>query len=337
MITRRHFLAVQAAAPYLDRRAAPLQPGEAPSPDIDDLPFVPVGFFGPDDPKHEAGGAVFMGVQLALEHANARAGEEQKPFRLFCRWSDDPWRAGASAVVRLAKEDRAVAVIGGIDSASTHLAEQVAAKALFPLLDPVSTDETANAAFVPWIFSWAPGDSVLARAIRDGLGGAKYTLLAATDHGSRQLARVLTRMAQPAERHDFQPPNLPPEPAQDTVVVLAPPSALCAVVSRLPRDSRVICGPTAWSRACRGRLARPVMAPALEIPRPELLRAAEARFQAAGDVFLQLAYESAALLLECIQSAGPNRSAVREQLASRFAPNGRRAISSVILEEVSPS
>jgi hypothetical protein len=337
MITRRHFLAVQAAAPYLDRRGARPGPGETPSPDASALPYVPVGFFGPAAPEHESGGTVFMGVQLALERTNSRLGPGAKPFRLIARWSDDPWRAGATAVVKLAMEDRAVAVIGGIDSATTHLAEQVAAKALFPLLDPVSTDETANAAFVPWIFSWAPGDSLLARAIKEGIGGAKYTLLAAADHGSRQLARVLSRIAPPSERQDFQPPHLPPDPVYSTVVVLAPPGPLCAVAERLPRDARVLCGPAAWARACRGRLTRPVLAPALAPVRSDLLRAAEARFQAAGDVFLQLAYESTALLLECIQSAGPNRSAVREQLAARFAPNGRRVISSVLLQEVSPS
>lgn len=337
MITRRHFLAVQAAAPYLDRRGAPVQPGDVPAREQDKLPYVPVGFFGPEDPGHETGGTVFMGVRLALEHANARLGPGARPFRMFARWSDNPWRAGAAAVVKLALEDRAVAVIGGIDSASTHLAEQVAAKALFPLLDPVSTDETANAAFVPWIFSWAPGDSLLARALSDGIRGRKYSLLAATDHGSRQLARVLSRMIQPAERYDFQPPNLPPEPLHETVAVLAPPAALCAVLERLPREARVLSGPAAWSRACRGRLPRPVLAPSLSVMNHELIRAAEARFQAAGDVFVQLAYESTALLLECIQSAGPNRSAVREQLAARFAPNGRRAISSVLLQEVSPS
>jgi hypothetical protein len=337
MITRRHFLAAQAAAPYLDRRGAVLQPGEVPAQDPAALPFLPVGFFGPDDARHEAGGAVYIGVQLAVEHANARLGAGAKPFRLFSRWSDDPWRAGASAVVKLAMEDRAVAVIGGIDSATTHLAEQVAAKALFPLVDPVSTDETANAAFVPWIFSWAPGDSLISRAIQKGLGGARYTLLAATDHGSRQLARVLTRLAQPAERHDFQPPNLPPEPSHETVVALAPPAWLWAVVARLPRSARVICGPAAWDRSCRRRLERPVLAPELGALRPALLQAAASRFQAASDIFTQLAYESTALLLECIQSAGPNRSAVREQLAGRFAPNGRRSISSVLLKEVSPS
>ncbi len=337
MITRRHFLAVQAAAPYLDRRGAPMQPGEVPARGADALPYVPVGFFGPEDARHETGGTVFMGVQLALEHANAKLGEGARPFRLFSRWSDDPWRAGAAAVVKLAMEDRAVAVIGGIDSASTHLAEQVAAKALFPLLDPVSTDETANAAFVPWIFSWAPGDSLLARALSDGIGGRKYSLLAATDHGSRQLARVLSRLVQPAERHDFQPPNLPPEPSYETVAVLAPPAALCAAVMLLPQGARVLCGPSAWSRFCRKHLRRPVLAPSLGRMNQDLIRAAAARFQAAGDIFVQLAYESTALLLECIQSAGPNRSAVREQLAARFAPNGRRAISSVLLEEVSPS
>lgn len=336
MISRRHFLAVQ-AVPYLDRRGAALEPGEMPAREAGDLPYVPVGLFGPADARHETGGTVYMGVRLALEHANGRLKAGEKPFRLFSRWSDDPWRAGASAVVKLAMEDRAVAVIGGIDSASTHLAEQVAAKALFPVVDPVSTDETANAAFVPWIFSYAPGDSVIARAIRDGLGGARYTLLAATDHGSRQLARVLSRMAQPAERHDFQPPNLPPEPAHETVVVLAPPAALCAVTRRLPRGARVFGGPSAWERACRRRLDRPVLAPELGVLRPDLLQSAAARFQAAGDIFAQLAYEATALLIECIESAGPNRSAVREQLAARFAPNGRRTISSVLLKEVSPS
>ncbi|GIU74543.1 MAG: hypothetical protein KatS3mg004_1630 [Bryobacteraceae bacterium] len=337
MITRRHFLAVQAAVPYLDRRGVPAEPAPLPPKGAEDLPYLPVGLFGPDDPGHAAGGTVYMGVALAVEHANARLGKGDKPYRLFCRWSDDPWRAGASAVARLALEDRIVALVGGIDSATTHLAEQVAAKMLFPIVDPVSTDETANAAFVPWIFSWAPGDSLLARALAEGLRRRPYTLLAATDHGSRQLARVLSRMAQPAERHDFQPPNRPPEPSHSPVVVLAPPATLCDVVSLIPESAEVYCGPSAWSRACRGRLRRPVLAPALAVPDIGLLRQAEARFQCPGDVFFQLAYESTALLLECIQAAGPNRPAVRERLASRFAPNGRRPISSVLLQEVSPS
>ena len=336
MLTRRHFLAAQ-AAPYINRRGAPVQPGELPGRGAEDLDYVPVGFFGPDNPRHEAGGAVYMGVQLALERANARAGSGAKPFRLFCRWSDDPWRAGASAVVKLALEDRIVALVGGIDSATTHLAEQVAAKALFPVVDPVSTDETANAAFVPWIFSWAPGDSVIARAIAGAIGRRPYSLLAATDHGSRQLARVLSRTLQPAERHDFHPPNLPPAPRHSPVVVLAPAAPLCATVAALPPQAEVLCGPFAWARECRRRLPRPVRAPRLAAPDPDLLRAAAGRFQVPGDVFFQLAYESTALLLECIQAAGPNRPAIRERLAARFAPGGRRPISSVLLEEVSPS
>jgi len=337
MLTRRHFLAVQAAAPYLDRRGVPAQPGELPPHEVSGPDFIPVGFFGPADPQHPAGGTIYMGVQLALEHANARQGSGAKPFRLFSRWSDNPWRAGAAAVARLAFEDRIVALVGGIDSATTHLAEQVAAKALFPMIDPVSTDETANAAFVPWIFSWAPGDSVIARAIAGAIGRRPYSLLAATDHGSRQLARVLSRLIRPAERHDFQPPNLPPPPSHSTVVVLAPPAPLCAAVAALPSEAEVLCGPLAWARECRRRLPRPVRAPALAAPDPQLLHSAAERFQVPGDAFFQLAYESTALLLECIQAAGPNRPAVRERLAARFAPNGRRPISSVFLQEVSPS
>lgn len=334
-MTRRQLLLAQAAVPYLDKRQAAVHPGQAPSL-LSDSPFFPVGFFGPSDPAHPDGGAVFMGVQLALENANARRPPGAPPFQLFSRWAGDPWRAGASAVVRLALDDRVVAVIGGIDSATTHLAEQVAAKALFPLLDPVSTDETANAAFVPWIFSYAPGDSLIARALAAAIGQEPYTLLAATDHGSRQLARALVRLAPPAERQDFNPPHLPPVPSYPTVAVLAPPLPLCAVVASLPPTARILAGPSANSRLCLRALRRPVLAPRIAGLRPELRASLEARFPLPGDAFTQLAYESTALLLECILAAGPDRAAVREQLALRFAPSGRRPVSSVILQEVAP-
>jgi hypothetical protein len=80
------------------------------------------------------------------------------PFRLVAGWSDNPWSSGVSKVVRMAYMDRVWAVIGGIDGPSTHLAEQVAAKARLTLLSPASTDKTVNLANVPWMFSCLPGD-----------------------------------------------------------------------------------------------------------------------------------------------------------------------------------
>lgn len=330
-MTRRQLFA-QAVVPYLDKRGAAVRPGEAPSSKTS-LPYVPVGFFGPSDPTHPAGGAVFMGVQLAVEEAASAGG---RPLKLFSRWADDPWRAGASAVVKLAYEDSAVAVVGGIDSASTHLAEQVAAKALFPLMDPVSSDETANGAGVPWIFSYAPGDSALAAALAAELNGRPYSLLAATDHGSRQLARVLSRLAAPAERHDFAPPTLPPLPALEQVVILAPPQATAEIAGRLPAGCRVLAGPQAHARLFRKLAPRRVLAPApAALSRDLQVRLAQ-RFQAPGDVFAELAYSSTALLIRCILEAGPDRAAVRERLALHFQPNGRRRNPSVSIEEITP-
>ena len=77
-------------------------------------------------------------------------------------WSDSPWTAGARHVTKMVFVDKVWAIVGGIDGPSTHLAEQVVAKANLPLVSPVSTDRTANSAFVPWMFSLLPGDDVLA-------------------------------------------------------------------------------------------------------------------------------------------------------------------------------
>ncbi len=328
-MTRRQLLA-QAVIPYLDKRGAAVQPGEAPSPPLD-LPYVPLGLFGPADAAHPEGGTVFMGVQLAVEDANSRGG---KPFRLCARWSDDPWRAGASAVVKLVYTDSALALIGGIDSATTHLAEQVVAKTLVPLIDPVSSDETANAAGVPWIFSWAPGDSLLAAAIARALNSRPYSLLAATDHGSRQLARALVRLAAPAERHDFAPPHVPPPAAQQDVVILAPAESTALIARSLPERARIVAGPSAHARRFRSLCPRTVLAPAPARLEADLASRLQKRFQLSGDAFSRLAYDSTTLLLRCIAEAGTSRAALRDALAPHFNPNGRRAIPSVLIQEV---
>ena len=58
--------------------------------------------------------------------------------------------------------DSVWAILGGIDGPSTHIAEQVTTKAWLPLLCAVSSDRTANAAVVPWMFSLLPGDHLQA-------------------------------------------------------------------------------------------------------------------------------------------------------------------------------
>jgi ABC-type branched-subunit amino acid transport system substrate-binding protein len=133
------------------------------------LTEVRIGYFGPNDAAHPEGGDIWTAVSLAVDEANAEGGYSGLPFRLVPGWADNPWGNGGIQVARMAYEDRVWAVIGGIDGPSTHLAEQVAAKARLPLISPVATDKTVNLANVPWMFSAVPGDHALAPLLASAL------------------------------------------------------------------------------------------------------------------------------------------------------------------------
>ena len=88
--------------------------------------------------------------------------------RAFLRWSEKTGGTGVSSLTRMAYTDRVWALLGSIDGASTHLAEQVVAKARLSLLDPMSTDGTINQANVAWAFSTLPSDQTIAKALLQG-------------------------------------------------------------------------------------------------------------------------------------------------------------------------
>ncbi|MGB2865809.1 MAG: ABC transporter substrate-binding protein, partial [Sedimentisphaerales bacterium] len=100
-------------------------------------------------------------------------------------------------VTRMAYVHKVWAVIGGIDGPSTHLAEQVVAKARLALLSSASTDKTVNLANVPWMFSCLPGDHllapVLAQAIASEVGNKSFLIVSAVDHDSHLFTVELTR------------------------------------------------------------------------------------------------------------------------------------------------
>jgi ABC-type branched-subunit amino acid transport system substrate-binding protein len=112
---------------------------------------------------------------LAIDQANQTGGYRGAPFRLVAGWAENPWGSGVTQITRMVYVHNVWAIIGGIDGPSTHLAEQVAAKARLTLLSPVCTDRTANLANVPWMFSCLPQDHlqapVLAEAIAQTVNG----------------------------------------------------------------------------------------------------------------------------------------------------------------------
>ncbi len=178
------------------------------------LSDIRIGYFGPSDPHHASAGQMWRGAQLALDEANREGGYQGKPFRLLPVWSQDPWGTGVKQLTRLVYEDHVWAIVGGVDGATTHLAEQVVAKARLPLVSPVSTDKTVNLANVPWMFSLAPADDLIAAALAPSIaqraGSDGLVIVSANDHDSclltRELRKELTKLKlAPTYQFEFRP------------------------------------------------------------------------------------------------------------------------------------
>lgn len=110
---------------------------------------VTIGYFGPRDPLDPLAGDMWRAAEMAVAEVNARGGYQGKPYRLITAWSENPWASAVRQLAELVFQRRVWAIVGGADSATTHLAEQIVAKAHVPLVSPVSTDKTVNLTNVP--------------------------------------------------------------------------------------------------------------------------------------------------------------------------------------------
>lgn len=341
---------IAAPPPFFDRRELPLEyagPGrEAPEPE--DVTEVRIGYFGPGDPAHPEGGDLWCAASLAVEQANQQGGYRGRPFRLVARWSDDPWTGGAAHLTRMVYTDRVWAILGGIDSASTHLAEQVTTKARLPLLCAASSDRTANSAIVPWIFSLLPGNQlqapVLAAELARCLSRKPFVVIAGEDHESRsfmtelnhslvkhRLAPQFQFVCRPAEADtsDLVRRALQSKPAAVLVVAGARGSA------RLVRDVRaagfqgqIFGGPAMGRRhflEAAGGAAEGAILPLLVEP-DEKWQAFEdtyrKRFQRSPDFAAAGTYDAVQLLITAIRKSGLNRARIGDALRAISPWNG---------------
>ena len=183
-------------------------------PEARDVTEVRIGWFAPSDPGHELGGGMWTAANLAIEKANLKGGYRGRPFRLVPNWSENPWTGGVGPLFRTVYREHLWALLGGLDGPSTHLAEQVVAKARLPLVSPISTDKSVNLAGVPWMFSCVPDDGQLAPLLADAVltraGGGPLVLVNMTDHDSRATAKELlkafsVRKRVPGLRLEFAP------------------------------------------------------------------------------------------------------------------------------------
>lgn len=332
-----------AAEPYFQLRQQALG-YHGTAEDLAGLTELRLGWFGPSDPADPLHGDAWWAAGLAVEEANAAARAAGSdafaalPVRLLPCWTADPWGSGVSSLARLVYNEQPLALLGSIDSATTHLAEQVVAKANLPLVSPVATDKTVTLAGVSWMFSCAPDDAAVARALVDDVlhtAGAHpaVLLLTTTDHESRMTAREVARElarrgVAPAFRFDLTPGN--PD-ATAALAAAGTPGAVIVIAgaadsAQLVRAVRERLGPVpvhGGPAVTRQRFLE-LAGPAAEGVRGPLLYVAAAddfaaRFAAARghapDYTAALTYDATRLLIAAIRHAGPNRARIREALA----------------------
>ena len=303
-----------------------------------DIKEVLIGYFGPNTPSHPEGGDMWCAASLAIEEANRTGGYKGLPFRLVSGWSDNPWGTGISKVVHMAYVDKVWAIIGGIDGPSTHLAEQVVAKARLTLLSPASTDKTVNLANVPWMFSCLPGDHlqapILAHAIASRVGQKPFLLVSAVDHDSHLFTVELVRsFAQhklvPSYHFEFEPEEKDFTKLVDrivnakayTLVLIAGAEQSAHIISAVrERDfsGPIFGGPCMGRRSFleeAGKAAEGVVFPLLYIPCQDsesFEKRFTSRFGYRPDYLAAHTYDTVNLLIAAIRKAGLNRVRIRD-------------------------
>lgn len=162
-------------------------------------------------------------------------------------------------------------MLGGIDGATTHLAEQVVAKAHLPLIDPASTDQTVNQANIPWMFSLAPGDPDIAKFLaarlkRDPLVSPAPITIRATWPPVAQNRRASAVSA----RHSARRSGTPRRPARCPLRRRPRTTTRNAAHPRSPPPpaTKVLAGPAARARRFSSAPARPSRHPTSAGPRP---------------------------------------------------------------------
>ena len=297
-----------------------------------------IGYFGPSTSSHPEGGDMWCSACLAIEEANQAGGYKGLPFRLVVGWSDNPWGSGVTQVTRMAYVDKVWAVIGGIDGPSTHLAEQVVAKARLTLLSSGSTDKTVNLANVPWMFSCLPGDHlqapILARAIASHTGERPFLIVSAVDHDSHlftvELVRSLAqRQLLPFYHFEFSPKERDIEGLVEKIV-RADAHAL-VLIAGAHESADLICavrekgftglifgGPCIGRRSFleqAGKAANDVVFPLLYTPGKSANSFEEnfaSHFGNRPDYLAAHTYDAVNLLIAAIRKAGLNRARIRD-------------------------
>ena len=127
-----------------------------------------VGIFVPGRGERAVEGLmVRRGAEMAVATVNGAGGINGLPLRLVVASADPSWQSGSRELVRLIYEEGAWGVVGGLDSRSAHLAEQVVTRARgrVVLVSPWASDPALTQIKIPWFFRLVPDDRRQAAAL----------------------------------------------------------------------------------------------------------------------------------------------------------------------------
>ncbi len=155
------------------------------------LRSVRVGLLAPMEETDDApaGLGLLRGAELALAEANAAGGYRELPFELVVRNDQALWGSSANTLIDLAYREDVWALIGSVDSNSTHVALRAALKAELCIVNVGSSDPTMTETGIPWIVRITPDDRQtgyrLARLLFDELGHTRVAVLRSSDRYGR--------------------------------------------------------------------------------------------------------------------------------------------------------
>ena len=141
-----------------------------PDGDLATLTAINLGFLGPLDAENEDslyGIPMLHGAQLAVDDGNSNGGYKGKPFALKVHDDLPLWGASSMAIVDMRFQDQAWAMIGSVDSSSTHIELRATLKLEMPIMDTATNDPTVTETAIPWLMHNFPDDRQQGYALAD--------------------------------------------------------------------------------------------------------------------------------------------------------------------------
>jgi ABC-type branched-subunit amino acid transport system substrate-binding protein len=310
------------------------------------LATVKIGLLAPlqGTSRDVEGRSLQRGVELALQGANRAGGYDGTPFELVSRNDQLLWGSSSNTLVDLAYAEQVWAVIGSLDSTSTHVALRAALKAELFIVNVGSTDPTVTETGIPWITRCTPDDRQtgyrIANLVFEELDLSRVAVLRSSDRygrlGVAEFSDAAVRLRRPLPMEiqfepgddDFESELRRVEAAKVEAVVVWASARDAANLVRQMRQrgmSQTIVGTDrlaspeflrAAGDAAEGVIATSWIDPTRDDDTWNDFRSRfTERYDAEPDAYAAYGYDAAVLTVEAIRRVGLNRALLRDALS----------------------